>query len=74
MGPRARPQETGGEPLDERSMEEAVHAMIAGEASLEALAEKYGVDTHTLWAWKDGYTSAGRRALAAMRDAARRGR
>jgi hypothetical protein len=43
-----------------------------GEASLEALAEKYHVDTHRPWAWKGGYTAASRRALAAMRDAARR--
>lgn len=75
--PASLPETERSVDVDEHHMEQAVHAMIADADSLEvieSLAETYQVETHTLRAWKEVYTAAGRRALADMRDAARRGR
>ena len=59
------------EHLDVESLEEIVHAMIAGDESPKVLAEKHGVSKKCLREWEDIYTEAGRAALKALLDAAR---
>ncbi|MCG8418152.1 MAG: hypothetical protein MJE77_09450 [Proteobacteria bacterium] len=54
--------------IDLDTMEEAVHAMLAGEESPKALAKKYSVDRKVLRQWEEIYTEAGRAALQRLRD------